>query len=656
MGLRAVATTLVLLASSAAWAEAPPAASVTAVLTETGRLLTRGRELAPALEWSPALFAATAACPDADTAQTTCAGLDLGPCLRSLVVLYDTLRRLPCPPSAVRAVAAELLADDVGAMIVRMQEAARAVAHGRCDPRAAPDEWPARVILGPWPERLVVEPVLPLRAGTRYALAIAGLSPAEMAYARAHLVPRPDGARLSVPSGSFVAPAVARQQALGVLNLAAATKLARQLERDATELPAWPAIAGVALTLPAPLSGAELAALRLRYVPADSAPAAQTVLAFDVLDVRAGLTALRTALKRLSCPEDAGAVVTNDPVLAGPFPHVGALLRFRVESVELGTGDGVPATLGAASDPRPVSRPVLAAVPRDVAPDAPVVLLVGGLKQSAAVMLAAHAEDLAAMGMMAVALELPHQGERADGGEILTLLDPASLARRLRQSAVDAVAAIATARRCGFRLPDGRHVRPSEVLYAGYSLGTMVGTLVRAVEPDLGASVFFAPGGDLADWTWILVAQALGSPFLSCIGGPEEGRGCLEDRRCAPPGVCGADPAMQALGAALRLPYTLASAGGEPLAFAAESRADTATHAPLLLLAGAGDYVLPPNLAGHLADAYGLAPAGRGRRASGTTVFIEVPEVGHELSTVPAVRERAYAFLARRGIDSPEAP
>jgi hypothetical protein len=656
LGIGATATTLVLLASSAAWAEAPPGDSVTAVLTETGRILQRGRELTPALEWSPALFAATAPCTDVAAPRTTCAGLDLEPCVRSLVILYDTLRSAPCQVSAARTVAAELLADDVGSMIVRMQQARRAVARGRCELRPAPDEWPARVILGPWPERLVVEPVLPLRVGTRYALEIAGLSPAELDYARAHLVPRPGDPRLTVPSDGFVAPVVARQRSLGVLDLPSTTTLMKRLERNAAELPAWPAMAGVAVTLPAPLTGARLAALRPRYVAADSVSADEAIVTFDVLDVRAGLLAQRAALAQLPCPEEVGAVVTNDPVLAGPFPHVGAVLRFRVESFELRAGEGAPATLGAVPDPRPVWRPLLAAVPRDVAADAPAVLLVGGLKQSADVTLATHAEGLAGMGMMAVALDLPHQGERADGGEILTLLDPAALARSLRQSAIDAVAVIETARRCGFQLPDGRRVRPTEVLYAGFSLGTMVGTLVRAVEPDLGASVFFAPGGDLADWTWILVAQALGSPFLSCIGGPEEGRGCLEHRSCAPPGVCGADPAMQALGATLRLPYMLASAGGEPLAFAAESTANTSTHAPLLLLAGAGDYVLPPNLAGHLADAYGLAPAGPGRRASGSTLLVETPEVGHELSTVPSVRDRAYAFLARRGIESAEAP
>jgi len=37
-------------------------------------------------------------------------------------------------------------------------------------------------------------------------------------------------------------------------------------------------------------------------------------------------------------------------------------------------------------------------------------------------------------------------------------------------------------------------------------------------------------------------------------------------------------------------------------------------------------------------------------------MLVETPEVGHELSTVPSVRDRAYAFLARRGIESAEAP
>jgi hypothetical protein len=486
---------------------------------------------------------------------------------------------------------------------------------------------------------------------------IDGLSDAEAEYARAHAVPRPGGPHLDVPSGAFVDPIVARQRALSTLDVARTTALAERLEGDAAELPAWPAIAGVAVTLPAPLTGAQLAALRARYVAADSAAPDDAIVTFDVLDVRAGLLAYRAALAALPCPEQSGETLAADPVLAGPFPHVGALLRFRVESFDLRAGHGAPATLGGPPDPRrPVWRPLLAAVPRDVNPGAPVVLLVGGLKQSAAVMLAAHAEGITALGMMAVALELPHQGAREDGGEILTVFDPAATARSIRQAAIDAMAVVGAARRCGFLLPGERRVRPAEVLYVGFSLGAMVGTLVRAVEPDLGATVFFAPGGDHADWSGIRVAQGLGSPLLSCIGGPEEGRGCMGDRRCAPPGVCGADPAMHALGTALRLPYTLASAGGEPLAFAVESAAAGPPPAPLLLLTGDGDYVVPPNLAGRLADAYGLAPAGDRRRVAGTTVLVETPDVGHELSAVDTVRERAYTFLARRGVEPSGAP
>lgn len=635
----------------------PPADSVAAVLLETERILQRGRELTPALAWPPTFLDGTAGCPAPASARDACAGLDLAPCVSGLVALYDVLRAAPCQPTVVRNVAADLLADDVGAMIVRMQDASRAVRRGRCDLRAAPDERPARVLVGPSPERLVVEPVVALRGGTRWALVVDGLTPAESDSARAHVVPRPGGPQLAVPDGAFTGPIVTRQRALGTLDVARTTALAERLERDAADLPAWPAFAGVSFTLPAPLGGAGLAALRARYVPADAVAAGEAIVTFDVLDVRAGLLAYRAALATLPCPDEAGMLVAGDPVLAGPFPHVGALLRLRVESLELRAGQGAPSTLGAPPDlGRRVARPLLAAVPRDVAADAPVVLLVGGLKQSASVMLAAHAESIATLGMMAVALELPHQGTREDGGEILTLLDPATTARNIRQAAIDALAVVGTARRCGFLLPEARRVRPAEVLYVGYSLGAMVGTMVRAVEPDLGPAVFFAPGGDHADWSGIRVAQALGSPLLSCIGGPEEGQACMDDRTCAPPGVCGADPAMHALSTAFRLPYTLASAGGEPVAFAVEPAPGARTVAPLLLLTGDEDYVITPNMAGRLADAYGLAPAGAGRRAAGTTLFVETPDVGHELSAVDTVRERAYTFLARRGVEPSGAP
>lgn len=621
------------------------------MLVQTARTVARGRELLPALELSAALLTPTAACPPS---AATCSGLDLAPCVRSLVGLYDALRAAPPQPSPGRTVAADLLAEDVGAAIVRMQEAARAVARGRCDMQSDPGEWAARAQLGPSPDRLVVEPILPLPAGRRHALVIDGLSPVDREHARATAVPRVEGARLAVPAGAFVTPVLARQASLGVLDRARTTALMERLERAARELPAWPAIAGVAVTLTAPVTGERLAALRPRYVGADTVPAAETVVAFEVLDVRAGLAAYRAALAAIPCRAEPGTAVNDDPMLAGPFPHVDAVLRLRVESLVLGVDDDVPATLGADPDPsRSVSRPLLVAVPRDVAPDAPAVLLVGGYEQPAAVMLATHAEGVAARGMIALALELPHQGALADGGDLLPLLDPAAVARNLRQAAVDALAVLDAVRRCGVPLADGRRVRPVETRYAGYSIGAMVGTLVRAVDPELGATVLFAPGADHAEWSGIRVAQALGSPLVSCIGGADDGRTCFERRTCAPPGVCGPDPAMHALGTAMRLPYTLASAGAEPAAFAGPAASDAA---PLLLLSGGADIVIPPVLAGRLADAYGLVATGPGRRAAGTTVLLEAPTLGHELSTVDSVRERAYTFLASGGAQAPETP
>ena len=70
---------------------------------------------------------------------------------------------------------------------------------------------------------------------------------------------------------------------------------------------------------------------------------------------------------------------------------------------------------------------------------------------------------------------------------------------------------------------------------------------------------------------------------------------------------------------------------------------------PLLLLTGAADNVLPPVLAGRVADAYGLAPTGPGRRERGTMLMVEAPGLGHELSAVDSVREHAYTFLGSRG-------
>jgi hypothetical protein len=173
----------------------------------------------------------------------------------------------------------------------------------------------------------------------------------------------------------------------------------------------------------------------------------------------------------------------------------------------------------------------------------------------------------------------------------------------------------------------------------------MIGTIARALEPDLGATVLLAPGGDLPAWLGIRVAHELGSSMLVCIGGPDDGRSCLERRACASPGVCYPDPSMLELSDGTRLLYALATAGGEPLAFAG-TRGPDASQAPLLLLTGGTDAVLPPHLATRLAAAYGMDPVTPGRWQGRDRTLVQWPALGHELSSVDGVRTQAYDFLA----------
>jgi hypothetical protein len=65
----------------------------------------------------------------------------------------------------------------------------------------------------------------------------------------------------------------------------------------------------------------------------------------------------------------------------------------------------------------------------------------------------------------------------------------------LRQSAVDVMALVQTVSATGL----GLNLDPSRIYYVGQSLGSYVGTLVHAVEPDVRAAVFNVGGDSIVD-------------------------------------------------------------------------------------------------------------------------------------------------------------
>jgi hypothetical protein len=210
------------------------------------------------------------------------------------------------------------------------------------------------------------------------------------------------------------------------------------------------------------------------------------------------------------------------------------------------------------------------------------------------------------------------------------------------------MAAVRAALHCGVVLPDGKRVQPKEVLYLGYSLGTMVGILARSVEPELGTAVLFAPGGDISGWLMLQLTPRFSAPYVSCLGGPQHGESCFPSGLCAAPGVCTMDPHLYQLASLLELPYALAGAGADPLELAVE-RTGRASKARALLLTGAEDGVLHPMLATRLGDALGQKAYGPHRYRGPRTLRIDWPHLGHELVQDPAVRAVAYEFLASRG-------
>jgi hypothetical protein len=342
-------------------------------------------------------------------------------------------------------------------------------------------------------------------------------------------------------------------------------------------------------------------------------------------------------------------------VLGLRVPNVARLLQGEYRSLAI-TGDAATGPLGVpAAAAQPLALPYLLALPPDARTTTPLVVLLDGHAGSASRILGKHAAALTERGLAVLAVELPFHGARATPGrDFLDPGDPAALGRNVRQASVDVLAAIEHASRCGLPLPDGARLRPPAVRYLGYSLGAMVGSIVRSVEPRLGTTVLVAPGGDILGWLLLRVAPMVGATYVSCLGGTQEGESCIADGQCRPPGVCMVDPFLDRFHLLIALPYEIAAAGADPLSYATH-RTGVASKGRLLIITGGEDAALHALLATRLADANRMRPTAPHQRVGPRSRLVQWPELGHELVDRPGVRAQITAFLASDGRDVPVA-
>jgi hypothetical protein len=646
--VRHVALVLVLLLAGApaGAVDPPPQDSFAALVDDVAHALGEVRTRAPALALDEAAVGATAVC--GSLSPHACAATDTAPCARALGALYDDLRDRARDPDAVRAGVAQHTAAGVAGLLNRLVVAGEVAGTTGCRHLATPGAHPSRLVFGDDGHTVVVEPLTPLRAGKRYAVVIDGLPDAALAAARASVAPRAANGALDVPAGTFADVfALPPGMPADGLRVDDAVAFLRRLERDVHGIPGAPTYAGLRFTLPGPPTANDVTAVRARLVPAGAAPAALALATFRAHDPRPGLGAYRAAIARAGCADTPASPVELADAFGVPARYPGTVLHGELRSLDIRADAGVARLLGAAPSAAPVvTVPFLLALPPTDQAAVPIVVAVHGHASRASDMLSAHAAGIAARGMGLLALDLPAHGERSTDPEpFLDALRPELLARNVRQAAVDVMAAVHAARTCGFRLPDGRHVVAADVRYLGYSVGGIVGAVTRAVEPDLGATVLLAPGGDLTSWMMLRVGLGLGTGFVSCVGGADGGRNCAHGPACAPPGVCEEDPALARFVGATELPYRLVVGGSDPLGFVGQPHG-AGSNAPLLVVTGGRDDVLLPLLATRLADAYRVRPVAPHRRRRREITFVQWPEVGHDLGLRHDVDEQAYAFLA----------
>lgn len=569
--------------------------------------------VAEAIELARAVVIAADAKAPVDAGLRSCASLQSEPsscptaeaCRQALVETFDRL----VPEEESRFVrltvarARSLVADAVFALGPLLDSACRDALGSQTTPR---------LHVGVDGQTLRLRPVRALRPGRRYALEIAGL-PAD-----------------ALEASTFTARPAPERALEEIEELSRGWALLQKLADEPGGGSAGSAQGWVQVRLPEALDGATLAGLRARVVPerlAGTEPGFAVVGRLRAEDPRVELESARASLWSTPCAALELKPAENTPdILRGAYPSRNLL-------------DGSPTTV-----------PVLFSPPDPLRTSGPVVVLVDGFTGSARLAMKRHAQALTRRGLGVLAIDLPLHGARgADYHAFLSLEAPAQLAAHLRQATTDVMAIVRAVAECPLRMPGGHSFRASSVAYAGYSMGAMVGASLRAVEPELGATVLFAPAGDLADWLKIRLAQLLTDlPYVRCLGGSDHEAGCFPDGVCAPPGVCTLDPYLFWLTDSLETAFATALASAEPLAFAT-LRTGEASTAPLLLVTGGRDGVLHTRLQERLVEAYGMHRAGPNRWRGPRSHRLHWPDLGHELVDDAAVRSAAYAFLESGG-------
>ena len=550
-------------------------------------------------------------------------------CAEALADLFDRVQAQRSPDDPLRDAALAGSARRLGDAITRLAHFKNTSGCDAASTCAA--AIPARIVLAPDTRHVDIKPLVPLRGARRYAVVIEGMPHAAAPETRLG----PAGV-VGFPSG------------LGRIDIPRAEELLSRLQHAQAALPLSGNFAGTRAVLPKSLRGEDLRKMRAYFAPITGLEPPGTIQTIRTLDARRGLRENRARLRALPCTTE-DTVLEPGPQLSGaPAGTTSLVGRFPSLNV---IGDptwadalGVPAAKAGG-----IELDYRLLLPPSFATSTPLVLAVDGHMGSAHRMLARHGAELLAEGLAVLVIDLPAHGTRARAGvDIVTPLDPARLSRSLRQAATDVVAAVREAVVCGFRAGEGGFYRPTEVRYLGYSLGGIVGSIARSVEPDLGTTVLIAPGGDLMGWLMLRVGAALGARYVGCLGGPEHGETCIDDGACAAPGHCVVDPFFEQLYLWLGQPYSTITAAGDPLSFATERTGET-SKAPLLIITGGRDPALHPALAGHLADAYGMRVTGPHERRGPNARLVEWPAMAHDLPDHEGPRRQAHRFLGTNG-------
>ncbi|MFP6663153.1 MAG: hypothetical protein VCC00_03000 [Deltaproteobacteria bacterium] len=642
-----LATALLVLATPAGASSSDPAprTSTLAVAEVVAAASGEFIHLTTALSFAPDIAANLASCETVAEALARCTRTALGPCWGALSAAWEEATRIQHQGERSHQRASALrVATEIAEALHALGTAAAASQNAKCGTLLGPGRIPAQLRLLGDGRTLRLRPLVPLRMDRDYALEVEGATTAERDAARARTLPRPSAEGVELPRGGFVLPLIqAIPNGAGGIDVVAATNLLRRLEAKANAAPGFATVPGLQVTWPAALAAADLMRLQFSFTTKSTADEEKTLLAFHTRDDRTMLAELRRRLHERSCTE-----IPLDPVerLALLGSKGGDATIYRGSLTSLNAIDTTIRT----------QVPFLLALPGNVDQSTPLVLVLHGHGGSALRSLRRHLDELTERDLAVLAIDLPDHGMHGGTGKrFLDPLDPAGLGDHLRQSAVDALATIDTSLRCGFVLPSGWDWHPPDVRYLGYSVGAMVGILLRSVEPDLGATALLAAAGDLPRWVMVHTLPALGANYVACVGGPEEGKDCVAERGCAAPGICTLDPYLFQLAEQFFLPFAWAAAAGEPLAYARE-RIGQSSHAPLLLATGGTDSTLSPLLATRLSDALGLAPVGGSLRRGPHALRIQWPQLGHELRENPAVRRQAADFIASAGRIRPQTP